>query len=356
MAAVPRQVSTAGHTAQDLTGESGSPVGWIAKAGPSTEQEGARGRTALGGTSSSAERGSDSHAAVRDTGGSATVMYGDSGTGSFIGSGRGAGSAATDAVNVRSSVPAAGLPSDLSKSLAGNASVGGQQEGVALAASNQQPAPGSDPSKSDNPDEQGPVLSIPFDNTTLPDKGYTGPIAEQGVTFDGHGATFSTDSQFAIPDAGNLGTAETGTISFCLRPQWGGDETSTDASLVNLHTNTFENRVQIAKNGQYLRLLIADNTGHETGAALSISGWQAGQNRLVTGTWGQALSSLYVEGQLVGSQTYQGDVQIPPGTPMYIGSDVPGGNPGARASLSNFQVYNRALSSDEVANLASGCQ
>jgi hypothetical protein len=200
------------------------------------------------------------------------------------------------------------------------------------------------------------VLSISFDNP-LPEKGDTAPIAEQGITFDGKGATFSADSQYAIPDAGNLGTAETGSISFCLQPQWGGEDIGTDAALVNLRTpNAFANRVQIGKNGRFLRFLMADNTGHETGAGLNISDWQAGQSHLVTATWGQALASLYVDQQLVGSETYQGEVQIPAGTPMYIGSDYSGGGLGARASLANFQVYNRPLMQDEVAGLTAGCQ
>jgi len=358
--AAPSQVSTGGHTPESITEQRSSAAGWIAKPDLGTDRDrpGTSDRSALGRGSTGPEaRTADSHAEVPGTGGSATVLSGGSRAGSFVGTGRGIGSDATGALNVQTSVPAAALPSDLGNPLtSGSHPVGGQQGPVVQEAHNQPAVQAGDSSKSDNPDDQGPVLSIPFDNSGLPDKGDTGPIAEQGITFDSHGATFPTDAQFAIPDAGNLGTAEAGTISFCLRPQWGGDETATDASLVNLHTNTFENRLQIAKNGQYLRFLMADNTGRESGAGLNISGWQAGQSHLVTASWGQALSSLYVDGQLVGSQTYQGEVQIPPGTPMYIGSDVAGGNPGARAALSDFQVYNRVLPADAVANLWTNCE
>ena len=41
---------------------------------------------------------------------------------------------------------------------------------------------------------------------------------------------------------------------------------------------------------------------------------------------------------------------------MYIGSDYPGGIPGAQGSLSNFQVYNRLLPGEEVAGLTANCQ
>ncbi|MFN8626407.1 MAG: LamG domain-containing protein [Candidatus Binatia bacterium] len=198
------------------------------------------------------------------------------------------------------------------------------------------------------------MLSISFDQSTVPEKG-DGPVVEHDIAFDGQGATFSTDSQFAIPDAANL-TGDAGTISFCVTPQWGGDE-PIDASLVNLRTpNQFNNRLQIAKNGQYLRFLTADNTGHEAGAGVNISSWQPGQGHLVTATWGEALTSLYVDGKLVGSQTYEGQIEITPGTPMYIGSDIPGGSAGAQGSLAKFQVYNRALPLEEVSNLSGNCQ
>lgn len=259
-----------------------------------------------------------------------------------------------DPVSVQGSLPA--MAPLVAQGNGGSGSArpqGGQAEGATPDTHSQPPASGSDPSKSDNP-EDGLVLSIPFDNSTLPDKGEP-PVTEEGVAFDGHGATFSTDSQLAIPDTGNLGDAATGTISFCLRPQWSGDQ-PTDASLVNLRTGAFANRVQIAKNGQYLRFLLADNTGHESGAGVSIYNWEPGETHLVTATWGQASSSLYVDGQLVGSQSYQGEIQIPPGTPMYIGSDIPGGNPGAGGTLSDFLVYNRPLSQDEIGGLTPNCQ
>jgi hypothetical protein len=328
-------------------------VGWIAKPGLSTGGQTAGDRAAAW---------SDSHNEAPDTAssrteGSATVLSSGSRPGSFIGTGRGVGSDGTGAVNIQTSVPAAALPSDLSNPAAGGSHPAGGEQGAQTGAAQSQAAvSGSDAAQSTNPDDQGPVLSISFDNP-LPEKGDTAPIAEQDVTFDGKGATFATDSQYAIPDAGNLGTAETGSISFCLQPQWGGDETGTDASLVNLRTpNAFANRLQITKNGRYLRFLMADNTGNESGSSMIISDWQAGQSHLVTATWGQALNSMYVDGQLVSSQTYQGDLQIPPGTPMYIGSDYAGGIPGARGSLSNFEVYNRPLTQDEVAGLTAGCQ
>ena len=352
--AAPAQVSAARQVPGTAARESSSPVGWIAKPGPSTggQKDGDR-----------AAAWSDSHNEAPDTAssrteGSATVLSSGSRPGSFIGTGRGVGSDGTGAVNIQTSVPAAALPSDLSNPAAGGSHPAGGQQGAQTGAAQSQAAvSGSDAAQSTNPDDQGPVLSISFDNP-LPEKGDTAPIAEQDVTFDGKGATFSADSQYAIPDAGNLGTAESGTISFCLQPQWSmADVGATDASFVNLRTpNAFANRLQIEKNGQYLRFVMSDSAGIESGSSMVISSWQRGESHLVTATWGQALTSMYVDGQLVSSQTYQGEFQIPAGTPMYIGSDYAGGMAGAQSSLSNFQVYNRPLAQDEVGGLTAGCQ
>lgn len=313
--------------------------GWFAHEGPSAEADEEHGLEPRGAASSTGRIPGATTSDVRRRGGSLET-----------------GAATGDTITSRASVPGALPPGAENAARSGGAQTqSGHSEGLMQDTRTQGAVLGGDPSKtSNNPEDQGPVLSLPFENSTVPETGEA-PLTEEGIAFDGHGATFSTDAQLAIPNAGNLGDAEQGTISFCLQPQWSGGE-NTDASLVNLHTNTFENRLHIAKNGQYLRLLLADNTGHESGASLTISGWQPGEHHLVTATWGQALASLYVDGQLVGANTYQGELQIPPGTPMYIGSDVPGGNPGARGSLSNFQVYNRVLGPDEVAGFAPNCQ
>jgi hypothetical protein len=69
----------------------------------------------------------------------------------------------------------------------------------------------------------------------------------------------------------------------------------------------------------------------------------------VTFTWEQGALSLYVDKQLVGTNYLEGQLEIPPGTPLYLGSDVPEAPlSGANATISNFRIYGRALSGDEV--------
>lgn len=98
-------------------------------------------------------------------------------------------------------------------------------------------------------DPNGPVLSLPFDKSTEPDKG-NAPAINENVACGGagEGCVFDTDSQFAIPDAGNL-SGEAGSISFCLQPQWGGNDMS-NAGLVDLQTpNMRENRFNVPRRG-----------------------------------------------------------------------------------------------------------
>lgn len=196
------------------------------------------------------------------------------------------------------------------------------------------------------------MLSLPLDKPTDLDEGDTAPIVVEGVTFDSEGARFATDAQFIIPDAGHINGAA-GTITFWLRPEWAGDPDS-NASLVQLRTHTFENRLQIFKNGPYLRFLFADNTGVESGVGVGITEWRAGERHMVTATWGDGVTSLYIDGQWKGDKEYNGELEVGPDTPLYIGSDHPGGGPGARSTITNFQIFNRALAADEVASLAAG--
>jgi hypothetical protein len=203
-------------------------------------------------------------------------------------------------------------------------------------------------------DENGPVLELSFDESLEPEKGEA-PVVAEGVTFaSGEGAVFSNNAQFAIPNAGNL-TGEAGTISFTVQGEWAGAD-ETDASFVQLRTpNQWNNRIQITKNGQYLRFVFTDDTGEESGAGIPIR-WEPGEQHTVTTTWGedpgtgQKIAALYVDGRLAGQNVYRGQF-IPPTGPMFIGSDHPGGQPGAQGTIRNFTAYNRYMTATEVSGL-----
>jgi len=61
---------------------------------------------------------------------------------------------------------------------------------------------------------------------------------------------------------------------------------------------------------------------------------------------------LYIDGTLAAQRSFDGQLDIPPGTPMYIGSDYPGGVAAAQGSISNFQVYGQALPSEQIAGFS----
>jgi hypothetical protein len=216
--------------------------------------------------------------------------------------------------------------------------------------------------KTDDPasaDPNAPVLSL-FNDSPDQDKGDQ-PVINDNVTCDSSTGecTFDTDSRYAVPDGAGL-TGEAGTISFCLQPQWGGDPT-TNAGLVDLATpNIWENRLKIFKNGRFLRFSIWPNTGIESGAATTIDNWQSGQWHPVTVTFGQDpntganMASMYVDGVMVSQQSYDGQLEVPQ-QPLYIGSDMPQGEPAANGTMSNFQAYNRVVTPAEAASFAAGC-
>lgn len=332
---------------KDLAGVN-EPSGWLAKPDSGSQPGGSAG-TSQPGKAGSRSLPAGSHDSLGSGGRGSAAVIGDGGrAGGSVSLGGSSGAGSSGDVKVEGAIPAAKLPFDLNKPAS---STSGAAAATDTKANPSEPNASGDATK---PEEQDPVLALSFDKTTQPEKGDTAPVAEQGITFDGQGARFDVDSQFVIPDAANV-VGENGTISFCVQPGWSGSQEG-DASFVNMHTpNVFGNRMQITKNGQYLRFLMADNTGQEANTGLNISGWQPGERHLVTTTWGDALASMYVDGQLVGQQTYQGQMQLLPGTSLYIGSDMPGGIPGANGTLSNFQVYNRILPGEEVVGLTSGC-
>jgi hypothetical protein len=191
--------------------------------------------------------------------------------------------------------------------------------------------------------EEEVVLSIAHPDDTAPALQNT-DIEEPD---DGIGVNFTDDSVVSMPNAGNA-RGDAGSVSFDVEPEWVGSD-DTNHSFVQLHTDRFENRMELVKNGRYLRFVFADNTGAERDISFPLDAWQPGERHSITATWGEAATALYIDGRLVGQNTYSGQLEIAPGTPMYIGSRH-GNYQGANARIENFKVYGRPLSADEVAS------
>lgn len=197
------------------------------------------------------------------------------------------------------------------------------------------------------------VLSVPLtrEHGTVAEDA-TPPLAEQDLTFadDGVGVKFTPDSVLAFPNAGNV-KGDAGTMMLDIKPDWAGADEG-DYSLVNVRTaNDPRNLLRVFKNGKYLRYIYADSSGEEREVGYDMSDWEAGEDHSVAVSWGDAATTLYVDGQLIGQNTFSTPLEILPGTPMYLGSDVPeAGAKGAGGTISNFLVFGRALSPDEIGN------
>jgi hypothetical protein len=142
-------------------------------------------------------------------------------------------------------------------------------------------------------------------------------------------------------DNSSNASSAAGTITFWILPPWAGDTVS-DVILVHLGGGDFENHATFFKNGRYLRFLFADDSGYEAGGSVDVSGWKPADRHLITGTWGDGVTILYIDGVPVVTQDYAGKLVLGPNPPLYV---APSSN------ISEFEIYHRALTPEEVAAL-----
>ncbi len=117
----------------------------------------------------------------------------------------------------------------------------------------------------------------------------TSPLAKQDVepAADNAGMEFPEEASLSFPDAGKLNSAA-GTITFEIEPRWNGSDPG-DNSLVQVRTpDVWANRLQLFRNGQYLRFSITGEGGQEDGVGVPIEAWAAGERHRVTATWGDS--------------------------------------------------------------------
>jgi len=190
---------------------------------------------------------------------------------------------------------------------------------------------------SDQPDDDGGDVALEVKTTE--DTAQATKAKDVDAPEDGdEGIEFTEGSQLTFPDAGNA-RGDAGTISVDVKPNWAGGD-PTDNALVTIKSeHGFGNRLELVKNGHFLRFIVADNLNIEHDISVLINDWQPGEIRSITASWGEARTSLYINDRLVGTTTYQGQFEIAPGTPMFVGSDYrTSAYKGANATFRGFTV------------------
>jgi len=155
---------------------------------------------------------------------------------------------------------------------------------------------------------------------------------------DGEGIEITDRGKIEFP---NYASGEAATISFQIQPQWSGSD-QTDNALVEIRQeNEWNNALELVKNGEFLRFIIRDSTGHESDISVRIADWVAGDSHDIKASYGDNQINLYVDGRLAGTNQYPAPLQFAQGTPMYLGGDHASSNYlGAGANISNFNLSN----------------
>ncbi len=166
---------------------------------------------------------------------------------------------------------------------------------------------------------------------------------------DGDWIDFSEDSVTTFPNFGNA-NPNAGTITMDIKPNWNGADITDNSLLQIREPHQWENRMQLVKNGQFLRFIVTDNTGHEADISFKIDQWVEGDAHNVTASWDNGVTTLYVDGKRVGTNNYPGKLEFQDTTPMHLGSDYAnGGSYGsANGQFRKFQVFDGAKTPDEI--------
>jgi len=132
------------------------------------------------------------------------------------------------------------------------------------------------------------------------------------------------------------------TISMTIQPEWSGSDPTDNALLELRGEHDWANRVELVKNGDYLRFILTPNTGQESDISVRITDWQAGDAHDVQASYGDGKTSLYIDGRLVGSNQYAGQLDFPDNIPLHVGGDYPGSNYAGANSTLQIKITNNA--------------
>lgn len=186
---------------------------------------------------------------------------------------------------------------------------------------------------------EGEDVALKIDKLTDIDaQGGEGRNVEEAEDGDGIKINDKSDVQFP-----NNVSPEAATFSFKIQPEWSGGDQSDNALLQLRGQHEWSNRIELVKNGEFLRFILTDNTGREADISHRITDWVAGEEHDVQATYGDGVTSLIVDGRVVGNNKYTGELMFQQGIPLQVGGDWPGSNyQPANSTFKNFVITNSA--------------
>jgi len=164
---------------------------------------------------------------------------------------------------------------------------------------------------------------------------------------DGEWLDFAENAQLTFPNGAN---EQTGTISMDIVPNWNGADITDNSLLQIREAHQWDNRVQMVKNGQFLRFIVTDNTGHESDISYKIDSWESGDAHRVTASWDNGKTILYVDGKQVGSNTYPGQLQFKKTVPIHAGSDFASGAYNGLDGKAKVKLFNDARTPNDISS------
>lgn len=148
-------------------------------------------------------------------------------------------------------------------------------------------------------------------------------VVRKGINDDSddEGLIFTKDTVLAFPEGGSA-SLETGRIKGSITPNWSGTDEGNNSIFTWRAPHEWSNRIELVRNGRYLRFILADNLGREADISVPIDSWIPGESHDFEATWEDQKIRLYIDGVIAGENTYH--EFRPPSANMYVGSDHPG--------------------------------
>jgi hypothetical protein len=202
----------------------------------------------------------------------------------------------------------------------------------------QQP-PGAPQDLANAKDANGEDVALKVDHTDdIGRQGGQDQNVQQGD--DGNGVKITDRGKIEFP---NYANGDAATIQFSIKPDWSGSDQTDNALLEIRQEHEWANRLELVKNGEFLRFIVTPDSGQEADISVRINDWQPGDQHDVRASYGDGKTYLFIDGNLVGSVPYSGNLQFAQGTPMFLGGDHTGSNyQGANAQISDFILKNSA--------------